>query len=410
MRPPAADAPCGRLAGDRVAGVLRFRGVRYASAPVGPLRWRPPVPLAPTGGVRDCRHFVAAPQPRAPGEFGRVFPVRGERDEDCLALNVWTPDLRGRAPVLVWLHGGGFEAGGGGEPDCDGTALASGGLVVVTVNYRLGALALGGLALEDQLAALAWVRDNVAALGGDPERVTLAGSSAGAMSIACLLRRPEARGLFRAAILQSGAAAGVSPEVGARVAALVRRELADPAAAPVAAVLAAQATVTPEARALLGDEDGLGMVFQPVVSPAPLAVEVPVIIGTTADEWALFSGLGTGDASEDAARTERVFRRPALDLATALARAGVPVWLYRFAWRPHPADDTRGLGACHGIEIPFVFDTFACATGRALAPGGARSATRAAVRSAWGAFVECADPGPGWPRHDPDRGTEMVFA
>ena len=234
---PVVETRSGRLRGTERRGVLAFRGIPYAAPPSGPRRFRAPEPAESWPGVRDAD----APGPGAPqrgatlgGAFTRIIGP-GATSEDCLTLDLWTPAADGaRRPVLVWIHGGAFLMGAGSALAYGGAALArSGDVVVVTLNYRLGALGflqLGDLApaagfdsnlgLRDQIAALEWVRDNVAAFGGDPAQVCVFGESAGAMSVGALLGAPRARGLFARAIAQSGAAHNVAGrESAARVAA-----------------------------------------------------------------------------------------------------------------------------------------------------------------------------------------------
>ncbi|MGW6904850.1 carboxylesterase family protein, partial [Streptomyces sp. NPDC054940] len=191
-------------------GVLVWKGLPYAAPPTGSRRYAPPQPVASWTGVRDASAYGhAAPQvPLLPG-----LPETPNQSEDCLYLNVWSPSPRGRRPVIVWIHGGGFLAGTGNDPTFDGGNYAQRDCVVVTFNYRLGAFGSlyqpdrygsGNLRLLDQMAALRWVRDNIAAFGGDPCAVTVMGESAGAMSIGALLGTPKARGLFHRAIIQNG--------------------------------------------------------------------------------------------------------------------------------------------------------------------------------------------------------------
>ncbi|HSE04277.1 MAG TPA: carboxylesterase family protein, partial [Methylomirabilota bacterium] len=212
----------GAVRGVAAAGVAVFRGLPFARPPVGALRFRPPEPPEPWSGVRDATRFGAS----ATQNGALVGPLMSlgitRTAEDCLYLNVWTPRAdRARRPVLVWIHGGAFVLGSGSQTLYDGATLARrGDVVVVTINYRLGALgflrardrfgarlpATGNEGLLDQVAALEWVRDEIEAFGGDPGNVTIFGESAGAMSCATLLGLPRARGLFHRAILQSGAA------------------------------------------------------------------------------------------------------------------------------------------------------------------------------------------------------------
>ncbi len=203
----------GQLRGTRTNGIAVFRGVPYAAAPVGPLRFAPPHPVAAWPDIRD----VTQDRPIAPQPRSRLAHVMGDfeqpQSEDCLTLTVWTPaaDAKKR-PVLVWIHGGAFSSGAGSLPWYSGEQFAArDDIVAVSINYRLGALGFlylpgisdGNLGLLDQIAALRFVRENIAAFGGDPDNITVAGQSAGAASIAILLTMPEAQGLFRRAIMQS---------------------------------------------------------------------------------------------------------------------------------------------------------------------------------------------------------------
>jgi para-nitrobenzyl esterase len=430
----------------------------------------------------------------APKNRGVVQPMLGadrqRSSEDCLALDLWTPGLgAARRPVLVWLHGGGFTTGSGSLGVYDGRRLAHrGDAVVVTLNYRLGALgylalpalareeggALGNLGLLDQVAALRWVREHVAHFGGDPENVTLVGASAGAMSAATLLATPAARGLFRRVVLQSGAARHVHDrEDGLRVAETFMKELAlapdDVAglrAVPVDALLAAQercvATLAGVVRTVA---------FQPVVDGEvlprqPLAAvregsasAVPMLIGTNRDEWKLF-GLNdrrvktldeaallrrcarnipgcdaagrsfaervieayrkarAGRASIEprelwfAIESDRHFRWPAAQLAEAHARRQPRTYAYLFTWESPALGGA--LGACHALEVPFVFG---CVSDGVLAelvgdPPGARSLSER-MQEAWLAFARSdapAHPGLGeWPAYEGERRATMIL-
>ncbi|MBS1837392.1 MAG: carboxylesterase family protein, partial [Actinobacteria bacterium] len=216
----------GDLRGDWHDGIARFAGIPFAAPPVGPLRFRPPAPMTPWSGVRDATAFGAV-SPQNPSMMDALFGGEAEAwDEDCLHLNVWTatpsvgagPDeADALKPVMVWIHGGGFEMGSGSSPLYHGSGFARDGVVFVSINYRLGSLGFldlssfdpaeagsGNVGLLDQVAALEWVRDNIARFGGDPDNVTIFGESAGSMSVSLLLTVERAQGLFHRAIAQSG--------------------------------------------------------------------------------------------------------------------------------------------------------------------------------------------------------------
>jgi len=449
-------------------GITAFRGIPYAAPPIGPLRLRPPRPPKPWVGERA----VAEPGPVAPqrqGPLERAFGGYGKADEDCLSVNVWTPgaDTAAARPVLVWVHGGSFTTGAGAIPWYDGSRLAArGDVVVVTFNYRLGALGFlhladlggeewagsGNLGLLDQVAALRWVRENIAAFGGDPERVTAFGESAGAMSITTLLAMPCAEGLFSRAILQSGAATFVQEaDTATALAVNVLDELGVPhddlgrlAEVPVDVILDAQAAAG-------GRRAGVGLAFVPVIDGATLpahpeealaagaAAGVPVLAGTTRDEMRLFSAVAPDAfAAEDEAalvrhvaaipdvgpghaevivaayrhrwpevspaelhviiHTDHAFRRPAQRLCTIQAKGGAGAWAYWFTW---PSPILGGLlGSFHGLDIPFVFDNLA-QPGIEMLTGGGEHLQELADRmaGAWLAFARDGDPG--WPAYDP---------
>lgn len=474
----------GKVRGREKAGLLQFRGIPFATAE----RFRPPRPVDGWDGVRDAVEFGAmAPQNKAPLESvigGEMDPGR----EDCLFLNVFTPAADDTArPVMVWVHGGGFASGSGHIPWYDGSQLArAGDVVVVTLNYRLGAL--GGLhlghlepelagsganCLRDQVAALRWVRDNVAGFGGDPGNVTIFGESAGAMSVGALLGVPEAAGLFHKAILQSGAASNVqTPEVAEWV---TDRYLAEVGLSPASVeglldlsvdeVLRAQAAV--EGQVLRGEGPAVHaaggvLAYQPCVDgtlmtrpPLEAIAEgasagVPVLIGTTRDEWDLFHlsarqqgpldevrtrrRLGRivgGDRAADiidayrsahpdatfddivcAAMTDRVFRIPAIRLAEAQAPHAPRVSMYRFDLA---STSLAGLlRACHAIEIPFVFGNLDKGGVDLLIGGLDDDARRLSHRcvEAWTSMARTGSPETGdlaWPAYDLDRRATVVL-
>jgi para-nitrobenzyl esterase len=197
----------GPIAGAHADGINTYFGIPYAAPPVGPLRWRAPQPVTPWQGVRQATSFSAACAQTA------VW-ITDRKSEDCLYLNIWAPEKADKLPVLVWIHGGGYYGGTGSQPGYDGANLARRGAIVVTINYRLGIFGFfahpelkddsGNQGLRDQIAALRWVKENIAAFGGDADRVTIFGESAGAISVGILMASPMAKGLFQRAIAQSG--------------------------------------------------------------------------------------------------------------------------------------------------------------------------------------------------------------
>ncbi len=215
---PVVETPAGKLRGI-VAGDLQvFKGIPFALPPVGANRWKPPVPMPSWSGVRDATEFGAAcvqPKPRAGSIYADEPPVMSE---DCLFLNIWTPKNARKAPVFVWIHGGALTSGASNLSMYEGSKLAGRGVVFVSINYRLGILGYlahpelsvessegisGNYGLKDQIEALRWIQRNIAAFGGDPSKVTIAGESAGALSVMHLMTAPPARGLFAKTIAQS---------------------------------------------------------------------------------------------------------------------------------------------------------------------------------------------------------------
>lgn len=482
---PVVTTRSGRLEGRRLRRVEAFRGIPFARPPVGELRLRPPEPAEPWTGVRSARRYGRSAPQLGPQFAPNLLPLRRVigtgpvgHDEDCLYLNVWTPRADGlRRPVLVFLHGGAFVMGSGSTTLYSGAHLArTGGVVVVTLNYRLGALgylnlhalrpadphAPSNLGLRDQIAALEWVRDHIDAFGGDPENVTLFGESAGAMSVGALLGAPRAQGLFRRAILQSGAASSISSRDHARAvgesffAALGVDPGDDEAlrAAPVDAILRAQSRAVSAIGvrgSLLPWQPGIDADLLPVhpldAIDSGLAKGIDVLIGTNRDEWKLFL-LGDSEArrlDDDGLRerfaralpgtdaggrpradvafetyareggspvqrwmelqTDRVFREPATRLAELHAAHSRRTYAYLFTW------SAPVLGACHGVELPFVFGTLDEPFLWVLPtlPGVRRLAAQ--VQGAWIAFARTGDPShpglPDWPPYDAKRRATM---
>lgn len=379
----------GLLRGSQSGGVRTFRGVPYARAPVGALRFAAPQPPEAWRGVREADHnAAAAPQHGDPGLYpgdpDAMPPVA--TSEDCLFLNVWAPADPGPHPVLVWLHGGGQILGGTARPVYDGSAFARCGIVCVTVGHRLGALGFlavddrtdpsgarcGNWALRDQIAALRWIRRSIAAFGGDPGRITLGGESAGGKCVAALMGSPTAAGLFHAAIVQSGGAETVhdvmqARDIARRWLAHARAEGLDPRTLGVAQILEAQAGLLTDGGARFPFRPVFGGDLLPLrplaVIRANRTVRHALLVGTSRDEMGpmLADALLAGDwrpgllshhAPGAMARIEgearhlmpgrapRDLRRilvsaenygvPALRLADANAAAGAATWAYRF--------------------------------------------------------------------------------
>lgn len=488
---PRALTRYGTVEGADLGGVQAFLGIPYAVSPEASelRRFGPPAAPPPWRGVRAAA-AVGPVAPQSAGGLGSQLPgERFEQDEECRTLNIWTPAAdEGRRPVLVFLHGGAFLIGSGASALYAGERLARGGAVVVTCNYRLGAFgflahpalahpAVEGCAnfgLADQLAALAFVREHAVAFGGDPERVTIFGESAGAMSVAALVGMPAARGLFQRAVIQSGMAfarplalaSAFAEELSAALglAAVDRDALAQ---VPAEELLAAQASLTGRV------DEGLGMPLGPAVDgglleahPADLIARgagspgVPVLAGTNRDEFALFSFLSplardlddaglrdlvqryldsaglaepiSPDALLDTYRTARagrqqttdpralldafgtdwIFRIPLLRLLEAHGALGARTYCYRFDWGSPLA--SGALGACHGIELPFVFGSIEEQLVSVFAGGGeAAGQLSAAMRAAWVAFGASGDPScaplPPWPAYEPTGRRTMVL-
>lgn len=388
-----------RGSGERVA---RFLGIPYAAAPFGPNRFAAPVAVTPWTGERDATEFG----PTAPGaglgpESVMIYPDPIIPGPDCLNLNVWTPGNRtaeDRLPVLVWFAGGANVLGSSAQPIFDGTAFARDGVVLVSVNHRLGVEGFAHLpdapanrAVLDQLAALHWVRDNIANFGGDPNAVTIAGVSAGAGAVLTLLSLDT--GLFRGAIIQSGPLMiGHSPADAARVTEEVaRRAGVEPTAAGLRTVEPGRlAEIAFAVNTDLAATMPAGLAFAPVIDGALITAQplrrvlegagraVDVLVGFASDE---LLRLLPADA-DAAALTDQVFRQP----VSAFARDRPGTYVYEFAWRsPLP-----GVGAAHGLDVGFVFDNLGYCTLEGDAPP---QGLAGAMHRAWVTFVRFGRPG-----------------
>ena len=488
---PVVETRQGRLIGDEKRGILLFRGVPYALPPTGKRRFRPPEPPQPWAGERDASDTgPSAPQMGAlPGPVGRMVGAGSRRSEDCLYLNVWTPGLDdARRPVLVWIHGGAFILGSGSVSLYSGRRLARrGDVVVVTINYRLGALGFlhldllrgdstgaSNLGVRDQVAALRWVQEHITEFGGDPGNVTLFGESAGGMSVGSLLGVPEARAIFHRAILQSGAAHNVSSrERAARVAGVFLSALGLPSTAgegelerlTTEQVLAAQAAAARKLGIIHGTlpwqpaVDGEFLPEQPLTQiAAGQAAGIPLLVGTNRDEWKLFTLLdrrtrgmdeaelrrrierivpdkdddgvawaeralelyrtaraGRGHspvALWEAIQSDRIFRYPAQRLAELQAEHQRDTYSYLFEWAPRLG--RRRVGACHALEIPFVFGTLGNPLVRPVLGAGSEARQLArSMQESWVSFARGGRPEstslPAWEPYNAQRRATLVF-
>lgn len=486
------ETALGKLQGIDRNEYVEFRGIPYAQPPVGENRFRAPQPLEPWEGIRKADRFSDA----APQDEISLFGI-GQTNEDCLYLNIWTPALDDKKrPVMFWVHGGGYITGAGSQLIYRGRDLAiNGDVVVVTFNYRLGVLGYLHLAdrvdadfgvgsnngMLDQIAALKWVRENIASMGGDPDQITIFGESAGAMACAALIASPYSKGLFKKAILQSGSgdhvltrhdanritdkffeAAGITPENPEKL-----RQL------DIKTIIKAQRECLK-----LSVDRGLhrqavpqfGMTLVPVIDgdtlpQAPItaiedgvAKDIPLLIGTTRDEWNLFlhtpgpqgeslaktkykdldkhrlikicerdlPSLGEKSANlyeqllkqrnenatyldmYSAFESDRVFRIPSIRIAEAQSRHLENVYMFSFEW------DKGVFGACHAVDIPFVFGGVSGGVGQILTGGGdAAKRLSDKVQSCWIAFARSSNPGTDdvgqWPGYETANRQVMIF-
>jgi para-nitrobenzyl esterase len=465
----------GALRGASENGVAVFRGVPYAASPTGELRFQPPQPMPAWPDVRDA----TVDGPIAPQSRSRLAHVMGDferlQSEDCLTLTVWTPaaDAKKR-PVLVWIHGGAFASGAGSLPWYSGERLAANGdVVVVSINYRLGALGFlclpgisdGNLGLLDQVAALRFVRDNIAAFGGDPDNVTVVGQSAGAASIAIIMTMPQAGGLFRRAILQStpfGRMARTledSHRIGRSlldVLGLKPDDAQSLKSLPFSKFIAAQGEVARLEKKFANVLAPFWPVVDGKVYPGEVASAlkagagsgIDTMIGTTREEMAAFYCIDQEVMNADAAAVEGVFaslfpsghqayldeirrmragntsaallgdlmsdamfRIGSLRMAEARSDQGHPAYVYQFDWQS-PA----GLQSCHCLEIPFVFNNLDQWTGSPMLKGARPEEMKGlaeAVHNAWIAFARTGKPDhpglPPWPVYRREDRMTMRF-
>lgn len=411
---PVVRAPSGAVRGDLKDDIHIFLGLPYAAPPIGPMRWKPPVPAPFWQGVRDATKFGPAcfqPKPRA----GSIYAdPPAQMSEECLSLSIWTPANARNAAVMVWIHGGSLTGGASSETMYDGAALAKRGIVVVGINYRLGALGYlalpelsaespdhvsGNYGLLDQIEALRWVKRNIAAFGGNPNNVTIAGESAGGLSVLYLMASPLARGLFHKAILESSYMIS-TPELhekrfgeesaesnGMQMAAKLKvRDLAGLRAMD-ASVITEQAPTTgylpfatidghmltrqlveifdrgeqAHVPVLVGFNSGeiRSLRFLAPQAPASEAAYIAAIrerYGSLADAWLRLYPASNLTESILAAPRDALYGWTALRVATKQTAAGQPAFLYLFD-HGYPAAETAGLHAFHASELPYIFGT-----------------------------------------------------
>ena len=472
----------GKLQGLYEDGLFVFRGVPYAAAPIGKRRWLSPGPLEPWQGVRSAHKFGAiAPQGASTSVVVRQPRVPEVQSEDCLFLNIWSPGLDDlRRPVMVWIHGGVFLRGSGSSPMHPGDTLAKrGNAVIVSINYRMGPLgflrfkeatngiipATGNEGLLDQIAAIQWVKDNIAAFGGDPANITVFGESAGAMSIGCLLAMPKARGLFQKAILQSGGNTFRPLDQAIRITGKFLEKLGiKPADSEKLMSLSVESLLNLPLTLQEVGTAGLspnmhGAVMQPVVDGETLpdipldaikkgsANGVTVLTGSNLDEAKLFGmaspalkrldGAGLtarvsrqlpteygaalikqyrtikerrgADASPAeilmAIQTDQQFRIPNVRLAELLHSRGAKAYNYLFTWE----SSMPGFGACHALDVGFVFNTL---EENFHGSGPAAERLVGHMQDAWLAFARTGEPSceslGEWPLYGNSRKTMIL--
>lgn len=419
----------GALRGVADDGVVAFKGIPYAAPPVGPLRWRAPQPAAAWEGVRDA--IAYGPDCMQEPFPSDAAPLGTAPAEDCLYANVWRPQQADAPlPVLVWIYGGGFVNGGASPPTYAGDAMARQGVLFVSFNYRVGrfgtfahpqldrADADGGrranYGFMDQIAALEWVRRNIAAFGGDPAQVTIVGESAGGMSVHTLLTSPLARGLFARAVIQSGGEGVLSGDVAqatqASLAFARGKGIGDDAPDALARLRA-----LPAAEVV----DGLNLATFWQATPGPRTFSSPVVDGTVAVDAAAAYASGhfshvpvmVGATGDDIGGRDGYMVAGARRVAATLSAQGVPVHYYRFDYVAASARTAQTRGAAHASEIPFFFHTEAIKYGDATTAADRRVGAMASGYLA--NFVRTGDPnGPGlpaWAPYAPATHTMLEF-
>ncbi|QDZ06957.1 carboxylesterase family protein [Sphingomonas panacisoli] len=472
---PVVTSSAGAVAGTTDGNIRVFKGIPYAQPPIGPLRWRPTQPLPRWSGTRDASDYgpacIQLQSPKPVSVYSPAAPL--PTSEDCLTLNIWTPANAAKAPVFVWIHGGALSGGSSREPLYDGKKLAERGIIVVSINYRLGVLGFlahpalsaespqhvsGNYGLLDQIAALTWVKRNIAAFGGDAGNVTIAGESAGGLSVMYLMASPYARGLFAKAIAESAYMVSM-PEL--------KTARGDQIAAEAAGTLLAGGLQAPDIATLRGMKpDELSLAATKLGYAPWITVDgklVPEQLVATFDKGKqapvpLLAGFNSGEIRSlmilapkvpgNAAKYEAAIRERYGDLASEFLRLypstdmkesilaatrdalygwtaqrlvskqaalGQPSYLYLWD-HSYPAEDAAGLHGFHASELPYVFDN----TDRTgplwpaipATPGEAAMAD--AMADYWASFVRTGRPqaanAPVWPAYDVKAGNYMLLA
>lgn len=475
---------CGDLRGELQDGVRIFRGIPFAKPPVDELRWRAPEPPLPWLGVRDATKFGSpASQLESPiqvsSAYNGMWRAFEDVSEDCLTLNIWSPDLLdAQLPVMVWIHGGAFNTGAGSQPMYEGSHLAKNNdVVVVTINYRLGPFGYfnheqfdSNVGCLDQVAALNWIQKEISIFGGDPNNVTIFGESAGGKSVEVLLSMPSAKGLFHKAIIQSTYDPPMELSRGEEKTNQLIAQL-DLDSNPNELLNSTTDELLKAQENLYflgltgGDQRGVvNPVIDGVVVPdyprsaisAGISAEIPVMIGTTLDETRLFSlftlidspettfdnllqhlDSGVSDTTEEiliqavihyrslgensenqnnpedvkqAIRTDMTFRQPSIRLAEAHVNDNANTYMYIFEWKSHLVPQ---IGACHGLEIPFIFGNFDCPIGELAGILREPAELMSQMQTAWADFARTGTPNSAgsneWPPYDLESRFTMIF-
>ncbi|WP_234733898.1 carboxylesterase/lipase family protein [Tellurirhabdus bombi] len=433
-----------------------FKGIPFAAPPVGNLRWKAPQAVKPWSGVRSCTAFGPSPMQASPAPFGpwsaEYLIPKEPISEDCLYLNVWSSakSAKEKQPVLVWIYGGGFTSGGSAAPIYDGEATARKGVLFVSINYRVGPFgffahpelsqespqkpASGNYGLMDQIAALRWVQKNISAFGGDPNQVTIAGQSAGSMSVNCLVASPLAKNLFNKAIAESGASFAkphptlqqaeesglkIAQELGAsslvelrtksaqeilQKAQGLRGPILDGYVLPesIAALFAAekQNKVT----LLTGWNENEGLLFGPLKNASDYRQQIEQQYGADTPQFLTFYPASTDTEAADSQRKisrDMIFGAQNYTWANIQSDQGKPVYVYRFTRKVPATGEYAPYGAFHTAEVPYAYDNLKFVN-RQLRPLERADAELARLMSAyWVNFVKTGNPNgnelPRWP-------------